>query len=556
MLTACGGSGADSTPAPERRAVLVNAGVDVTVAEGERVTLTGAASGGDGVYSFSWNVPDGVVIEHPDPSLPDASLTAPVVAQSTSYTLTLVAVDSEGAQGSKSVALTVTPINILPVANITANAVDNYAAKSYPVAAQITLDGSGSFDTDPQTDEADIAAYAWQQVAGDDLLRDVVVNESVLTFTAPIILSPATAEFMLTVTDQEGAQATDRVTLTFLGEQGTLPKVSAGKPLAVFSGEQMSLFGEVTSDAPNAAPFELTWQHDFAGELSIAEPTQLHTVAQAPLVQLATDIRFELIAIDVFDNTMASVVTYTVYPPQKSLINDTGLSVSADATSVESTYVSSFPGQDAQFGNDRIESSGLLNKTGRGENGFDFTRLNENGDPVDDLSQPWRCVRDNITGLVWETKNSAENDLHNADQKFTWYQEADNGNFEGAVNAASESCHVASGECNTSAFIAEVNQAGLCGFFDWRIPTHGELQSILHYGRSVSTLLDSEYFPFPTISPQPFLWYWTNQSSADGVSDSTARNAWAIDFATGVDNFLNKTTEQRVRLVRAGRSIL
>ena len=80
-----------------------------------------------------------------------------------------------------------------------------------------------------------------------------------------------------------------------------------------------------------------------------------------------------------------------------------------------------------------------------------------------------------------------------------------------------------------------------------------ELQSIIHYGKTTPPLVDTEFFPFwGDNSGQP-LWYWTTQSSADGVNDNNARAAWAFDMNTGNDGFLAKTTEQRVIVVRAGR---
>ncbi|WP_371195009.1 DUF1566 domain-containing protein [Glaciecola sp. SC05] len=554
LVAACGGSGDDAPAVPNAQPLLLNAGTDISAAEGETVSVSGVASGGNGSYSFVWRGPEGVVIEQADQSSADALITAPAVTQSTSFTLTLQATDSDGLTASRSIALTVNPINILPVAIIVANSLENYLSRSYPVLAQIELDASSSFDQDPQTADADIAAYLWQQVAGENVLGSAALDTPILRFIAPVTLNSADIDIMLTVTDQEGAQATERITLTLLGQQGTFPELSLGKAVAVFSGEQMPLTSSVTSAAPNARPFNVTWQHNYVGELTIDAPNQNNTVAIAPLVEQTTEITFELNARDAFNNQVVSTVSYIVYPPQRSPINDTGVSLSGSLNGFQAAYVNDFPAQDAQFGSDRIAETGLLNKTGRGENGFDFTRLNENGDPVDDIMRPWRCVRDNVTGLIWETKNTIEDDIHNADQRFTWYQQEDNGNFEGEINAASQSCNLTNQQCNTESFVETVNQVGLCGFFDWRVPTHAELQSIVHYGKSVSLMLDSEYFPFAATVPQAPIWYWTNQSSADGVSDESARNAWAIDFASGVDNFLNKTSEQRVRLVRAGRS--
>jgi hypothetical protein len=224
------------------------------------------------------------------------------------------------------------------------------------------------------------------------------------------------------------------------------------------------------------------------------------------------------------------------------------------ADSLSSAYQDAFPGQDAQYGRDRMNASDALDKAGRGEDGFDFTRLNANGDPVDDIDLPFSCVRDNITGLIWEIKTqNVPGDLHDADQLFTWYLLENNGNFRGEINEASESCNITSQQCNISAFVDAVNSVGLCGFFDWRIPTHYEMQSLMHYGKTQPPLLDTDYFPHAGTPNNGQLWYWTRQSFADGLADDVARNAWAIDFATGIDNFLSKSGEYRLRLVRAGR---
>ncbi len=556
VLSACGG-GSDSAEPISSDPVRVNAGADFSLLEGESSELTGVASGGNGNYSYSWTAPDTVQITHPDTSLANASVLAPVVSTETSFTLTLSATDQEGKSGSKNVVLTVSPVNILPIATIQSNQLENYPSNSYPVNANIVLDASASSDADPQTAEPEIAAYLWQQVAGEDVLEGVQTNDATLQFTSPIDLEPSQIEFMLTVTDQEGGQATERITISLLGERGTLPDVEAGRTNSAFSGELLLLYGESSTQAPNAGALLTEWRHNFAGPLEIDEPEQLYTHVIAPMVSASTEIEFELNALDTFGNQLSDTVIYTVHPPIKSTLNDTGVSVNTNDTSIQTRFLHEYPGQDGHYGSDRIEGSGLLKKAGRGDAGFDFTRLNENGDPVDNLALPFSCVRDNVTGLVWESKDEIPNSIHNANNTYTWYQEeGSTGNFEGEINANSTSCPLDSGECNTQALLEEVNEKGLCGFFDWRIPSHQELQSILHYGRLSAPLVDIDYFPRSGAPINQAIWYWTSQTSADGVSDDTARNAWAIDFASGVDNFLNKSTEQKVRLVRAGRGSL
>ncbi|MBT1452421.1 DUF1566 domain-containing protein [Glaciecola sp. XM2] len=553
-LSACGGGDSASEPRLPTEPVLVTAGASITVNELEQASLTGAASGGSGVYTFSWSAPDGIAIEQGSSSSPDATLTAPVTTESVSFEVTLIATDEDGKQGRDTFILTVLPINALPVASIAVSQVDDYPALSFPVNTQVVLDGSASFDSDPQTADADIAAYMWQQVAGQDVLSGVDTTLSVLTFTTPVTLETSDIELMLTVTDQEGGESIARASITLLGEQGTQPDAIAGMPMTVFSGEQIALMGSAQSLAPNASPYTAQWRHSYTDTLMINNVAVFETFAQAPLVMTPTVITFELGIIDRFDNQDVDTVDVLVLPQALTTVNDTGVTLSATSENVSAEYQTSYPGQDAQYGLDRINASGVIDKTGRGDVGFDFTRLNSNGDPVDDESLSFSCIRDNITGLVWEVKTQDDvNALHYTEQFFTWFQEEENGNFAGSRNEASQSCNLDSEQCNTTEFVDTVNQVGLCGFFDWRIPTHYEMQSILHYGKLQGPLIDTDNFINPGTPVDGQLWYWTRQSSADGVSSDVARNAWAIDFASGVDNFLNKSGEYRLRLVRAGR---
>lgn len=554
-LSACGGGGSNvSEPRLPTPPVFVTAGGDRSVNELEQTNITGAASGGSGEFTYAWSAPEGIEIAQGASSSPDAVLTTPVVTQNTSFDIVLTATDSDGKSGNKAFTLTVLPVNILPQAIVSISKVDGYADGSYPVNIQVSFDGSASFDEDPQTDDPDIAAYLWQQVAGQDILDGVDTSQATLTFTTPITTAPSNVQFMLTVTDQEGGQANARTNITLVGQQGTLPDIDAGPGLEVFSGEQITLSGSASSLAPNAGPFVASWQHDYIGGLIIDNAQALTTFAQAPIVESPITINFELQVFDQFNNQVNDFLSVTIHPHINTAINDTGVTVFATQDSINDVYQAAFPGQDAQYGRDRMNASGALDKAGRGQDGFDFTRLNANGDPVDDIDLPFSCVRDNITGLIWEVKTqNVPGDLHDAEQLFTWYLLDNNGNFRGEINEASESCNIPSQQCNISAFVEAVNSVGLCGFFDWRIPTHYEMQSLMHYGKTQSPLLDTDYFPYAGTPTDGQLWYWTRQSFADGLADDVARNAWAIDFASGIDNFLSKSGEYRLRLVRAGR---
>lgn len=560
LITSCGGGGSEDKIPEKPAPILVTAGVDQTINENTSLSISGAASGGVGEYAYAWTADATLTIEHENTTSADAVLSVPSVTALTNYTVSLTVTDEEGKTGKNQFTLTVEPINLLPDAIIEVSQMTDYGDNKFPVGSLVNLDASTSFDEDAPSDMPQIAAYSWQQTAGTLVLSSSELTQSTLQFTTPVSDQEETITVAVMVTDQEGASSQATVDIILLGQASTIPDLAVGTDVSVFTGERIALSAVASSKAPRAAPFSVTWQSSVNNEGSVARigaSDQFNTYAEAPLVSQTQNMQMVATIKDSFGNTRSSAVSVMVEPQTNVSMNDTGVTAYATNNTVLASYQSDYAGQDADFGNDRMVLSGVADKTGRGAGGFDFTRLNENGDQVDNTALPWRCVRDNITGLVWEAKTLNDvNDIHHADHVYTWFQSEDNGNVAGELNTGAASCSVSNGQCNTEDFLNEVNSIGLCGFFDWRIPTHQELQSIVHYGKTTPPLADTDYFPFSGDSGSFPLWYWTNESSADGVSDSGAFNAWALDFKSGVDNFLNKSTMARVRLVRAGRVVI
>jgi len=552
-LTACGGGDAERPTTPK---VLVNAGQNIETNEQITVSVDGIATSTAGGITYAWTSTPALTFTLTDPTaaIAEATLTAPIVTQVTEYMLTLTATDSNGTTGVDSITMRVNPVNIAPVAAILAPRVELYAIDTYPILTSVTLDGTGSTDADPQSSNVPIAAYNWQQVAGPDVLAGRILTTSTLNFSTPVLQQSADITIRLQVTDQEGATASIDKTLSLLSESETIPELSIGPMQTVFSGELLSLGGEVSSVARGAEPFSVLWTSDSSLVPVIGDANALNTFSIAPLVSEQTEIVYQLLIMDNYGNQRSKTQTMLVQPQTLTRLNDTGVSLNANNNANLAAYQGEFAGQDAHNGYDRMATSGFSDKAGRGEQGFDFTRLNQNGDEIDQDTADWRCVRDNITGLIWENKTGITGDLHDAEQLFTWYSFGDNGGFEGDPNAGSTACNLASEECNTQAYVDTVNAQGLCGFFDWRLPSHNELLSLVHFGKLQPPLIESEYFPDMGITqPNTFLWYWTFVPNVDGVSERGAQNAWAIDFNSGVDNFINKSTQARVKLVRAGR---
>lgn len=547
LVVGCGGGSQDQLP--ERiPPIQVSANVDVSVNEQTKVVIEGAALGGKGALTYAWQADAAIVFEHKDTSSATASLTTPTVTSVTEYIVKLIVTDERQETSEDTFTLTVNPVNQSPTATITVNSLPDYPARQFPVQAKLVLDGSASSDSDAPKGESPIATYQWQQIAGTRINISDSDKQSKLEITTPVTEQQETVIFELEVTDREGASASAQVQIILLGQSGTRPELVFNTAQDGFSGERLLLDLSASSKAPNASPYQYLWLERSGNfpALQIEDNTKAVTYVTLPQVDELTALVFEAEITDSFGNSVTSQKTINVYPFPVSGINDTGVMQGADA--------SLSPGADFDFGRDRAFANNVVTKVGQGIDAFDFTRLNSNGDPVDTPTNTWSCVRDNLTGLIWEVKAIDQASLHYHNQNFTWYQEDFNGNLPGDRNTNSNACNISSRECNTQAFLNAVNQQGLCGFFDWRIPTHQELQSIVHYGKAQLPLVDTGFLPHWGDAQGGNLWYWTRQSGADGLRAEEARSAWAIDFNSGVDNLLSKSSDAKLRLVRAGRT--
>ena len=225
-------------------------------------------------------------------------------------------------------------------------------------------------------------------------------------------------------------------------------------------------------------------------------------------------------------------------------LNDTGITRCADGSSNDvACNNSSFPRQDAETGRD---AQAGLSKAGGGAAGFDFTKLDTNGNPL--AASATDCVRDNVTGLIWEVKTD-DGGLRDKDWTYTWCNNSasanggslglcDTGSSVGSDNCADNA------RCDTEKYVADVNalNPALCGYADWRLPTVEELHGIADYS-GVSPATDAFYFP-QTSS----WWYWSASPYA-----ANAIFAWGVFFG-GNDLSLSlpsqKSSNQYVRLVR------
>ncbi len=221
-------------------------------------------------------------------------------------------------------------------------------------------------------------------------------------------------------------------------------------------------------------------------------------------------------------------------------LNDTGITwggnypngSNSDCSGVE------IAAQDCSHGRDARALAGALVKIGGGEAGFDFTKLDNSGNALPASAATWACVRDNVTGLVWEVKTD-NGGLHDKDNSYTWYNTDSNTNGGNAGTQNGGTCPAGTGNCDTGGFVAAVNSAGLCGQSDWRLPTREELRTIANLS-TTNPAIDAAYFP-NTLSE----FYWSSLPDANwsGV-------ALGVSFDYGYDNENTKNDSYFVRLVR------
>ena len=239
-------------------------------------------------------------------------------------------------------------------------------------------------------------------------------------------------------------------------------------------------------------------------------------------------------------------------------LNDTGIDWGGDYPGSNNSDCSgqdttdspavNLPPQDCNQGRDSTH-----NDDSDGHAGFSFTKLEANrGNELSASSTSWSCVRDNVTGLVWEVKvatgsvdstadiqKGISKNIHHKDNLYRW----------GGITAIGRD-DVTNGERiydydDWNTLVTGSNDASLCGYSDWRAPKRHELRSIVDYSR-VNPSIDTNYFP-----NTPSAGFWSASPYADYNAD-----AWHVSFYYGYDSFhyshYRHRTPNRLRLVRGG----
>lgn len=256
-----GGSASDTivvTVLPLNIAPIADAGEDFQVNEGSETTISGSATDTDGsIATYAWTQVSGNGVTLLGADTATLTFEAPTLAVESVLEFRLTATDDDGETASDTVAVTVVPVNTMPVAQ----AGDDFETNE---RSETVISGSGS-DADGV-----VASYLWEQIAGDTVVLQAA-NTATLTFEAPSVEAASTLEFQLTVTDNEGAANSDSVVVTVnpIGYEITLSKISTR------CGEVQEVEAEFTFTDATDNEQVFTLQHDGSETTYLLDPQDL-----------------------------------------------------------------------------------------------------------------------------------------------------------------------------------------------------------------------------------------------------------------------------------------
>ncbi len=173
-----------------------------------------------------------------------------------------------------------------------------------------------------------------------------------------------------------------------------------------------------------------------------------------------------------------------------------------------------------------------------GEFGFSFLKIRDANQR--DL-ETTECIVDSITGLMWEGKptDGGYRDFRN---RYTNFDSSDKAQVNLGGNLLKATVEQINSLSNSIGYRKRINEAKLCGFSDWRLPTADELTSIVHFGRSGPPAIDVIWFP--NTNSQFFYWTsdpaWINQDSSK-----------IVNFSLGRSSATSRSTPGYIRLVRS-----
>lgn len=512
----------------------VRAGIDQAVNEEQQVSLSAEGTPSGGLYF--WTSTSGSLNSIFPSNEKVVTFSIPATKVNTNHNFTVEYQAPDGVVVTDTVQISVTAINKHPIAVIQITTPEALPAKFGEI---VTLDPNSSYD--PDTDGM-ITSYEWQLLGGE--VNYTVNNNNELIFIAPSNVNSISYIFQLTVTDDESGTNLVTQEIKVTGTEDSYI-ANAGYDQIVEELTEVNIDGSQSIVANNTS-LVCKWLQipNAAPTVVLSDYNSCQSTFISPDIDVPTDVIFELTVNDASIDTL----TITVMPRLIGVINDTGITKCYSNSLIIDCDDAIYPSQDAEFGRDSIAT--IIDKTGASQfntiDSFDYTKLDSNGGELsNDTAITPSCIRDNVTGLIWQIKENSTT----AEYKYTWfYPDGSTGGNDGVVGNANGTCPSTT-DCGLETYVQEVNAKVYCGATNWRVPNFLELQSLVNFGlSSTDGVIDLWAFNDLPLSNSPTtLYFWSSETSASGGGHATS---WVINFLTGNDNSLPKSTPAYVRLVR------
>jgi Protein of unknown function (DUF1566)/PKD domain len=283
------------------------------------------------------------------------------------------------------------------------------------------------------------------------------------------------------------------------GTNATLPSGFSAPPVArvAFSASDLKL--SVNANASSDAGGTITSYVWNFGEPSSGTGNDASGITATHVYSAPGSYVVTLLITNNLGGPSISQQTVTVLPTAiaNGKLNDTGITASqcAQAGTITTVLCSSTEAralstkQDGMVGRD---ASDTTNNTSDGNLGFSFTKVAANGLALPVNAATWSCVKDNVTGLMWEvkTKDGGLRDVKNIYTNYDSTTENQVVTTAGNPNIA-PTVEQINTVTNAMGFANAVNAESLCGSSDWRLPTVEELQSLVDFGQ-----------PYPDVKTQ------------------------------------------------------
>jgi hypothetical protein len=278
---------------------IADAGSNQTVNEGTVVTLNGTGSSdldGD-TLTYSWVQTAGSEVSLDDPISATPSFAAPSVdTNGDILTFELTVTDNDLLTSTDEVSVVIQDVNVPPIANAGTN-------QTVSEGDLVTLNGTATDDSSQDL------TLSWTQLVGPSVvLSDITKGNA--TFTAPLVSADTLLEFLLTVTDADGAQASDTVSITILNVNQP-PVANAGGNQTINENSTVILDGTLSTDSDGTI-VSFSWAQTLGPSVALNNATIASPSFMAPQANEDSVLAFELTVSDNEGAVGTDLVTITV----------------------------------------------------------------------------------------------------------------------------------------------------------------------------------------------------------------------------------------------------